>query len=268
LHNPFFRKNKSGRNWLRFRFLAMGAPAAVLALVWFLMFSAFWRWDQVTIEGLTRLPASELEKIVWEQGSQPRWLMWQQSNIFAFDAEALAQNIAAHYNFAGLTVHKSWPRSIVLTVSERPYAFIWQEGSEMFYASADGYAIKEPAVSEEDKKKYPIFDNQTGQTMIGSRNKIGIKDEYLRFFLDLHSAFSSENSVSVEKFVLDREFNTLRVKLIDGPLVYFNTKSSAREQLNNLILVKNAKIKDNFNKTNYVDLRYGDKIFIHPEFNN
>jgi hypothetical protein len=268
LQNPFFHRSQPGQRKYLGK-LSMGGSLLVIGLaVWFFMFSSFWRWDQVRIEGLTRLPAGEIEKIIWEQGSASRWLFFRQSNIFAFDAGALERKVSAAYNFAGLAVKKTWPRTLTLKVSERPYAFIWREGSDLFYASADGYAIKEPAVSAADQKKYPILDNQTGQTMIGDKNKISVKGDYLNFFLELSADLAGQPDLATERFIVDREFNTLQVKFIAGPLAYFNTKASAADQVNNLVLVKNAKIKDNFSKTNYIDLRYGDKIFVHPEFSN
>jgi len=268
LQNPFFRRARTGKRPYAVKLWVAGGLMLLAAAAWFFFFSSFWRWNQVKTEGLTSLPAAELENIIREQGSASRWIFLSQDNIFAFDAEQAEQKISAAYNFAGLNLNKTWPRTLTLKISERPYSFIWQEGTEMSYASADGYAIKEPSVSDEDKAKYPILDNQTGQTMIGARDKIGIKDEYLNFFLDLSAELSRHSDLPVQSFILDQEFNTIRVKFNDGPLVYFSIKSPAVEQVDNLILVKNAKIKDNFSKTNYIDLRYGDKIFVHPEFND
>jgi pyruvate/2-oxoglutarate dehydrogenase complex dihydrolipoamide dehydrogenase (E3) component len=58
------------------------------------------------------------------------------------------------------------------------------------------------------------------------------------------------------------EFNTIKVKFRNGPLVFFNTKTDVVSQIDRLVLVKKEKIGDNFSKTNYIDLRYGSRIFI------
>jgi len=214
------------------------------------------------------LPAAEIEKIVLEQGSESRWLFFKQSNIFIFDDKSVIKKITDNYNFAGLDIKKTWPRTITVKISERPYSFIWQEGSDLFYASSDAYAIKGPTVSDEDQKKYPILENKTGQALIGSRDKINLQDDFLGFFLGLNNELNEHPELEVEKFIIDSEFNTLQVKFLNGPVVYFNTRTMSTDQLTNFLLVKNAKIKDNFSKTNYIDLRYGDKIFINPEFSN
>jgi hypothetical protein len=268
LHNPFFRKAKQEKKKYAIQLYIGGSLLGFGLIIWFFLFSPVWQWDNIQIEGLTRLPADDIKSIVRDQGSDKRWLFFSQSNIFAFDAKSLTQKIVANYNFSGLTVEKSWPRTLVLKISERPYAFIWQEGTSTLYASADGYVIKDPAVSAEDQKKYPILENQTGQTMVDADNKINLKSDYLVFFLQLNTVLAMHPDLAVGKFILDRELNTLQVKFVAGPLAYFNTNNPAANQVNNLILVKNAKIKDNFNKTNYIDLRYGEKIFINPEFSN
>jgi len=268
LKNPFFRRPKSDKPQYITKLYAAGGILAFILLFWFLFFSFFWNWDKVVIEGLTCLPSEEIEKIVLEQGSESRWLFFRQSNIFVFDDKSVIKKITDNYNFAGLDIKKTWPRTITVKISERPYSFIWQEGGELCYASGDAYAIKGPTVSDEDQKKYPILENKTGQALINSKNKINLQDELLDFFLDLNNELNEHPELEVEKFIIDSEFNTLQVKFLNGPVVYFNTRVASAGQLTNLLLVKNAKIKDNFSKTNYIDLRYGDKIFINPEFSN
>jgi len=268
LQNPFFHRPRPSRPKHISRLYVGGGVLIVGAAGWFFLFSSFWNFNQVNIQGLTRLPTAAIEQIVWQQGSESRWLLFRQSNIFIFDAKALVLTIGADYDFAGVTVVKTWPRIITLKISERPYAFIWKEGNDLMYASADGYAIKEPAVSADDQKKYPIMDNQTGQTMIGDKDKIGLQSDYLNFFLTLSTDLAAHPDLSVAEFIVNREFNTLRVKFSAGPVAYFNTKNPALDQLNNLVLVKNEKIKDNFSKTDYIDLRYGNKVYVNPEFSN
>jgi len=87
-------------------------------------------------------------------------------------------------------------------------------------------------------------------------------EDYLNFILTLSKAISNYPELSVEKFEIDQGYRSVNVKFVNGPMVYFNTKLDAAEQLNRLILVKKEKIKDNFSKVNYIDLRYGDRLFI------
>jgi len=266
LHNPFFRKKTSpqvGRLW---RWLIAAGILAAGALVWFFLSAPFWIIQNVQLGGLTRISADSVEDIIWRQTKESRWLLFSESNIFLFDGEKAAEDLIAAYNLTDCTIQKKWPRTLEITGYERPYAFIWQEGSDLFYASGDGYIIKDQAVSDEDKQKYFILENKNPGTLIGHKNKINVNTDYLGFALDLNELIIANEELSLEKFIIDWEFNTLKAKFKDGPIVYFSTNDGAATQLERLVLVKKEKIKDNFSRTEYVDLRFGDRIFINPDF--
>jgi len=266
LRNPFFHSRTEGKSWLSWKWLVPVGILLLIFLSWFFWAAPFWRLQQVKIEGLSRIPGGDLEKIIWQQAEAKRWLFFKQSNIFLFAAAEADQAILTAYNFAGVEIKKVWPHTLTVKINERPYAFIFQEGNDRFYGSADAYLIKEAPVQEADLKKYFILENKGATTLVGAKNKIDIGEAYLQFILELNNRLLSYSELPVEKFIIDQEFNTIKAKFLNGPVVYFSVKDSAQKQIGLLLLVKKEKIKDNFSKTNYIDLRYGDKIFINPDF--
>jgi len=266
LRNPFFHHKSRDKRKISANICVFLGILLVIFLVWFFFAAPFWRLQNIKVSGLTRLENSEITRIIWEKAAQKHWLIFHENNIFLFDASAVQAEIVANYNLAGAQIKKELPRTLNIIISERPYAFIFQEGSALFYASANGYVIKDPAVASEDLKKYFILENKNPGTLIGEKDKINIKSNYLNFIFELNGQLTVHQDLPTEKFIIDQEFNTIKVKFLNGPLVYFNTNDSAVNQVNNLLLVKNGKIKDNFSKTNYIDLRYGEKIYINPDF--
>lgn len=260
LQNPFRReKKKKGKSFVKF--VIIGIFLLLCFLVWVILASPWLTLKKIEINGLTRLNNSELENLVWSQTQRSKLFIFKQSNIFLFDKQVLVKNILDSYNFAGLEAVKKLPATIELKVSERPFSFIFKEGTNFYYASNDGSIIKEVNVSEDDKKKYLILENNTS-SLINEKNRLILQENYLNFILTLGQELSLHQDLPVERFIIDQEFNTIKVKFLNGPLVYFNVKSGASEQVNRLVLVKNEKIKDNFSKVNYIDLRYGERIFI------
>ncbi len=152
LRNPFFHRPEKGKSRLSFKWLIPAVFGLAIFLIWFFLAATFWRLQQIRVSGLTRVPESALENIIWSQTASTRWLFFKQSDIFLFDKEAAAKTILSDFNFAGVGIYKIWPHTLEIKVSERPYAFIFQEGSRLFYASADAYLIKESAVTPEDQK--------------------------------------------------------------------------------------------------------------------
>ena len=266
LRNPFFHSRTEGKKRFPLKWSIPVGLAFIIFLIWFFLAAPFWRVQHIKIDGLSRIPGSELEKIIWQQTAAKRWLFFQQSNIFLFAGDESVKTILANYNFAGAEIDKIYPRTIEIRIKERPYAFIFQEGNSLNYASADAYLITESAVKEEDKKKYFILENKNAGTLVGEKNKINISADYLNFILELNNRLAAYPELPIEKFIIDQEFNTIKVKFVNGPLVYFSVKDSAAKQISLLLLVKKEKIKDNFSRTNYIDLRYDDKIFINPDF--
>jgi len=267
LHNPFFHKPAKAKNPQRLKWFFLAILSVSLFMIWFFLAAPVWRLKEIKVSSLTRLNSAELEQIIWNETGNRRGLFFREDNLFLFRREAVIAKIIATYNFSGAAIKKKWPNILELKVIERPYAFIFQEGSAYYYASADAYIIKEPVVSEVDMKKYFLLENKNERTLITDSEKINVKDDYLSFIFDLNGRLSAYPELPVEKFIIDQEFNTIKVKFVAGPVVFFKVQEEAGVQINRLLLVKREKIKDNFSKTSYIDLRYGDMIFINPDFN-
>jgi len=262
LKNPFFRKKEKKKTGNFKKYFLVLILILIIAVAWFFLASSVWRLKNIVVEGLTRIDSSEIKNIAWSREDNRRWLFFKESNFFLFQADALQEEILDKYNFANLEIKKKIPGTISIKISERPYAFIFQEGSTYLYASNDGYVIKEAVVSPEDMSKYFILENKSNSISINEKDKITLKDDYLNFIFSLNQLLSAYQDLPIEKFIIDQELNSVIVKFIDGPAVYFNVKDDLNKQVEYLSLVKKEKIGDNFNKTNYIDLRYGSKIFI------
>ena len=239
----------------------------LLFLVWFFCFASFWRIQTIKIIGLTRISTDEINKIIWDQSDLSRWGIFKQNNIFLFNSNQVSEQIINKYNVAEINIKKVWPRTLDVKVSERPYAFVFKEGTKLYYSASDGYLIQQAISSDENLKNYFLLENNNSQTLINSYNRISISEEYLDFILNLNTALLTHYDLPVSEFIIDSEFNTAKVKFINGPEVYFNVKDAIDKQLDILLVVKNEKIKDNFSRTNYIDLRYGSRVFINPDFN-
>jgi cell division septal protein FtsQ len=262
LSNPFFYKPKKK---LSKRLVIIFLSASFLFLIfilWFFLAAPVWRISNIKVEGLTRLSDTDIKNKIWEQTIKSRYGLFKQDNIWLFDKAEAQKNILASYNFSSIQISKKLANTLIVKVGERPYSFIFQQGNDFFYASSEGDVIRESTVVESDKAKYLILENKNTTNLISEKNKINISDTYLSFIFELANQLSAKSELPVERFIIDQEFNTIKVKFKNGPIVYFNTRTDVKTQLDRLILVKREKIKDNFSKTNYIDLRYGDRIFI------
>jgi len=262
LKNPFFKQKKQGRADSFWRWLALFILVLVIGTIWFFFASSVWVINKVSIQGLTRIDENEIKQVITDRFNNKSFLFFSKNNIFLFPKDEVLEEINERYNFSQVEIKKSLPRSLQLIISERPYAFIFKEGSDFYYASKDAFIIKEEAVKEEDLEKYFILENKSQAVFINSINQINIKNDYLEFAFSLNEALKNYPDLKAERFIIDQELNSLTVKFLEGPMVYFNIKNNPAEQLVDLDLVKKQKIGDNFNSINYIDLRYGSRIYI------
>lgn len=267
LSNPFFRSKPKGKrpHPRRFRLFLILALFIVLVAVWFFLAAPLWRLEKIEISGLTRSPADNLRQIIWNQTKERRFLFFRQDNIFLFDYRPAEKIVFSAFNFSGLEIKKKLPNRLQISVVERPIFFIFQEGSNIFYSSQDGYIIKELPVNDADRAQYPLLESQSSSSLLSGDNRLKLPSPYLSFLVDLRAKLAGYPDLPLEKFIATGEANTANVKFLNGPVVYFNINLPAADQLGRLELVKKEKIKDNFSKINYIDLRYGDRLFINPE---
>ena len=121
------------------------------------------------------------------------------------------------------------------------------------------------SISLSEKEKYFIIENKNNDSLIRSDGKIKLSENYLAFIFNLNGELKLYN-FKLDRFIIaDQYYNSVFAKIADGPQIYFNVNNDIKGQLDNLMLVKNNKIKDNFNRLEYIDLRYGDKIYFYPE---
>jgi len=146
-------------------------------------------------------------------------------------------------------------------IEERPYAFIWQEQGTSYYSDSKGFIIRDSQVNPEDFSKFPVIENQTPDSLI-ENDYLKIDPSYLTFIFAVKSVAEKNPETAIAKFMVSQELNTIKVQFQDGLLAYFSIKDDATKQIDKFLIVKKEKIKDNLSKINYVDLRYGDKVYI------
>ncbi len=259
LKNPFFYRASRGEGvfWV---FLALFL--AISVLIWFLFFSSFFMINITEISGLSRVDESEINQLIEDQLDKKKFFFLSQRNIFLLSKEELSTSILEDYNFSEIVIKKSIPKTLKVNLSERPYAFIFKEGEDYYYASKDAYIIKDEPVSEEDMEKYFILENKSKLIRISESAKINLKNDYLDFVFRLNEALDYEAELNPNKYIIEQELNSLILDFKDGPLVYFNLDKDPVQQFEDLSIVKKEKIGDNFSKLNYIDMRYGDLIYI------
>lgn len=268
LKNPFFRTEKNIKKTKKNKFLYyIIAFFLVLALFFYIIFfSPLFLLKTIKINGLGRLPETAISEYLWQQTNNKSFWPLTQNNLILFDSAEAEQSLINNFNFSKIKINKKLFHSLSVDIEERPYAFIWQEknqqGSDAYYYSdSKGFIIKDSAVSPDDLNKFPVIENQTPESLIQD-DYLKLDQEYLVFIFSLNNLAEKSPETKIKRFLISQELNTVKVLFNNGLLAYFRTKDDVNKQLDKFLVVKKEKIKDNLSNINYIDLRYGDKVYI------
>ncbi len=262
--NPFFQNKKKIKfnlpgflySW-RAKLLAIELVILFVGLAVFLFFSPIFQISNIEANGFNRIPENDVINTSWSQTNEKRFLIGDQNNLFLFSTKKLIKNLEKKYCFDHLEIIRKFPNILIVNAQEKSNSFIWSEGDKYFYADLDGYIIEEVNPLEIKTKKYPIINNKTDVKAI-IEEKIDLEKNHITY---INEIFTKIKNIEIDKFILDNEINTVKIKINAGPDIYFNVLEDVDEQLEKLSAVRNEKLKDDFNSKEYIDLRFGDRVY-------
>lgn len=262
LKNPFFcSTNHKKKKICSLKVYLLIFVILLLGLLYFLFMSPIFLIKNIKVSGLGRLPEDSISNLLWQQTDAKSFWPLKQKNLLLFKTTEAEESLMANFNFSKISITKKLFNSLVVEIEERPYAFIWSEAGNRYYSDSKGYIIRDSAVTDEDLGKFPLIENQTPDSLIVD-DYLKINLEYFNFIFSLREDLERYPDLKVEKFMVTQELNMLKVLFSDGLMTYFNIKDDPLKQIEKLVVVKKEKIKDNLGNVNYVDLRYGDKVYI------
>lgn len=264
--NPFFddkKKNKksiSNPFSLKAKIFIFLFIVLIFGILWFLFYSNFFKIKNITASGGGKISPSEIEKISWDEADNNFFVLFPKRNIILFNTKNVSERLNEKYSFNELTISKKFPNQINISYNEKKYAFVWKEDDKLYFAGIGGEVISETVEEEIFGKNYPLIENLSDVKI--SNRQISIDHSYIDFAILAFSKLKNySDEFKVSKLILDNEVNTVKIQLIDGPTVYFNTERSVDEQVDKLRIIKNEKIKDDFAHKIYIDLRVGNSVY-------
>lgn len=263
LENPFYSRKKKINHLggLKTKIITLAVLLLLLALSWFIFVSSFWKIKEVSINGLDRMSNNEILKLVNEQIGGRNWLIIPQNNLLFFNQSKFLSNVRNRYRFQDIQISKQWPSKLIVSVREKTLACIWNESEKYYYADTEGYILSEVSPLELTEKSHPLISNESPLKI--DDGKIQVDASYILSAVDLFKKLSQKAGldIGVEKFIVDKDINTIKIQTNEGVKISFNTQDNLDRQIEKLLLIKNEKLKEDFKNKKYIDLRFGDKVY-------
>lgn len=161
--------------------------------------------------------------------------------------------------FKSLAVYKKLPDRVIISFTKRK--------AEMLFCNLDCYSVDETGFIFDRFLKTEGFLFLIVKTDLDI--KIGDKivdGKFIDFLKTIKNEFGSKiiSDLSIEEFSFSKDnlkTQDILAKTNEGWKIYFDLSGNPEEQVNNLKQVLEVEIKENRKNLEYVDLRFGNKIF-------
>jgi cell division septal protein FtsQ len=262
LENPFYKRRGRIISFagLKGKLITFVSVLILLFVFWFIFISQFFVITKISVSGLDQRSNDKVNSLLTGQMHSGNFVLFPQNNLLFFNQKNFQTTLRKEYHFQSVSLKKEWPNGLVINIVDKPLVGIWNEGDKYFYVDSDGYAVQEISPLDMNENIYPLLTNLSSQKIYNGR--ITANPGYLDFAAELFEKFPKiMPEIKIDRFIIDDDVDTIKLLTAGGLTVLFNTKDNADKQLNNLLILKNQKLKDSFNKQKTVDLRFGDKIY-------
>lgn len=269
--------------WQRRRFKLMGIAVAVAAilLAYWLLWSGFLRITTVEVRGAQTIDPAQIEQVVRQQFNNYRGLLFSQSHLLFFDASEITQQLQQQYFLDRVVIKRRPLHRLIVEITEKTAQLTWVSDRRYYTIDGNGLALREiiaPSVVELAAGQQPtetaageqVIDSnvlgQSGVVVVDQNNDaitIGqsvASEQFVRFIAELIQKFPSTDLTAEQWLIPSVSEGIIHVKTTRGFMVYFDSQDPLDAQLANLRLILREKIKDR--SINYIDLRFGNRVFI------
>jgi len=262
--NPFFRRKNislTGRSGVlsnKIKLTIFAAIILIIIIVWLLFFSTLLKINNIEVKGAGESMTKGVG-VLARQVAENRLL--GKNNLLLYNKNELSRLLRDKYYLQSLNIEKKFFHTLKITLEEKQQAAVWREDDKYFYLDGQGNIISQVDTLSVDGSRLPLVENLTEIKIDG--RQANINQPTLDFIMSLFNEFKDKkHGFDIEKFILDKDINTIKMATLAGPKIYFNLKQTVAEQATRLDLIIKEKLKDDFSSKEYIDLRYGNNIYI------
>lgn len=267
--NPYFRQRKadqvsisrfknllgkiSFRGWMySFLFLFI-----FIILFWLVSFSRFLVISEIKIVGSNDERSKMFEIEAWKQTDQNVFWFLSQSHLFIFNKKDYISKINNEYVLNGIKIKKKIPGTLEIKITEKEPVAVWFETDNYYLIDKEGWIITVLAGPQTDL--ITVVNN--GPSKVNEKRLMN-QERIISSVLEAQEAFIGPFSyLQASQFTTTHEQDTLAISLKQGVVIYFATNEPMAGQFDRLDVLLKSDLKDKLSKINYIDLRFGDKVY-------
>ncbi|MFH0955848.1 MAG: cell division protein FtsQ/DivIB [Candidatus Falkowbacteria bacterium] len=262
--NPFFQNKRTSNIKLeglknKSKLAVFAVIIVILIFVWLLFFSTLFKIQKIEVSGVRDSLSSEIESIAKDLAENR---LVGKNNLLLYNKSDLSKILNEKYYLDNLTIQRKLFHTLIINLREKQQVAVWREKEQYYYIDGDGNIINQIDPLNINSENYPLIENLTAIKTEG--RKANINKEAIDYILNLFNEFKQKkHNFEIERFIIDRDVNTVKMAILAGPKIYFNIKTSAEEQTARLDLIIKDSLKNDFKTIKeYIDLRYANNVYM------
>jgi cell division septal protein FtsQ len=255
--NPRLQKERDSRQRLKSRLFFGSIVFSIAGLFYFLFYSPYFELKEISVNGLQQINPETMKEMIDEYRIERHWLIFSHNCYWFFDKDELAKKITEKYWIDYIDMKKLWPNRIIIDVGERESAVNWLSGDKCYRLDLTATAIEfceagSALMTIKDLNEMPV---EIGKSPLSE----DLLEQLIRIDQSLKMIAANYHFKISNYEIKDK---SLEVKIADGFSVFFNLAQSDYQQIERLeLLMKQNDVLENLAKLQYIDLRFGEKLF-------
>ncbi len=259
------RQRRRRRSILKLSLFLAGIFLFLGGVVWFFYMPKF-RINEISVEGANILDKEQLKEEIagWLKGKF--FKIFPYNNIFIFPQAGITAGLLQKFPvLKKISFTRDFSRKLSVLVEERKAEALWcldktststDSGDDSCaFVDEDGF-IFQPAPSFSGRIFLKFFDEREKISDIGEEMISASEFQELLSFKE----FLNQNNMDVSQIVL-KDNGEYEVNLKEGWHILLNSKNEPNLSFNNLKLILDSNVKEKRPRLEYVDLRFGNKVF-------
>lgn len=238
--------------------------AVLLSLILFIVviiYSPLFRIRNVIItQSDSRIINSKIDQLVKSYIAKPKFFIIPQNNLLLFSPGACSDYLKEQVYLSDLDFSRQWPSVLRLSIKQNPVVAIWQSGPDLYLVDKRGVVVQKIDTQYDEPNLFMVKNNLSPIKLGDTVMTEGVT-KFVSEFIEVWK--NKDLPVAIDYFsLIEGDLPTLYVITKEGWQVKVSSINSAEEQVLSVLQILQQKFKDTRSQLDYLDVRYGSRVFI------
>lgn len=267
LGNPLFprglQRGAHEQSSLRKILALISLAGALLGWAYLLLASHFFRINLVLVKGDNDELRGAVKTMVDIMLKDKKFLFLDKNNIFIFSADETSKRLREQFFLQEAKIVKQFPNAIRIDFETKKPVLEYISGEWSYVLDIAGTIIERNFLSASGTPLGGDLPRFKRAEELDETSKTQLLDpDVVQFIRSVNTLIKDEAGIVALEFEISEDSpSTLKVKTEKNWQAYFNIRTDAQEQVNKLRVALMG-IEEGSAPFSYIDLRFGDKVFI------